>query len=90
MSVSIARRLHQGLHALPGMPPHTEAARLNARREPAHPAAGRRPGPAKDRRPGLAAGQRHGLASPDAHHARPPRVLVGWQTWLGQRFKGHV
>lgn len=61
----IAARLHKQLHRLPGMPPHSEAARRNqargSRRLPA-----RRPAP-----------HNH-----NAHHANPPRILVGWQNWI--------
>jgi hypothetical protein len=79
MSVSITQRLHEGLHALPGMPPHSEAAGRNQ-----HAGAGAvaRPGA------GRAGHWRPGLTSPDAHHSRPPRMLVGWQTWIGERFAG--
>jgi hypothetical protein len=74
MSASIAQRLHESLHALPGMPPHTEAARRNQNPGAHH--------------PGRRLGRRTGLVSPEAHHSRPPRILVGWQTWIGQRFAG--
>ena len=25
------------------------------------------------------------LRSPGGHHGRPPRLLAGWQAWLGRR-----
>ena len=78
MSASITQRLHESLHALPGMPPHSEAARRKQHADAHHPGPGA----------GLAVSRRPGLASPDAHHSRPPRVLVGWQTWIGERFTG--
>jgi len=59
MSATI-KRLHERLHELPGMPPHSEADRLN----------------------------RHAHHHHGGHHARPPRVLVAWQNWIGGLFAG--
>jgi hypothetical protein len=71
MLEQIGERVHEELHKLPGMPPHSEAARLNQNL-----GAGR-----------LAAHVHHpALRSPNAHHARPPRVLVAWQEWIGGLF----
>lgn len=42
MSIQLRRRLHDQLHRLPGMPSHSEAERLHARRGPAR--AHHRPG----------------------------------------------
>jgi hypothetical protein len=70
-----ARRLHEQLHRLPGMPPHADAARLNqnqaARRQPRRPAR---------------TGHHPSRPTPGAHHARPPRVLARWQEWIGGLF----
>ena len=76
----IAERLHEQLHKLPGVPPHSDAARLNqnlvARRLSEHNHGSH---PALD--------SRHlALRNPNAHHARPPRVLVAWQEWIGGVF----
>ena len=85
MSASITQRLHEGLHALPGMPAHSEAARRNQ-----HAGAGADAGAGAGAEPaaGPAGGRRSGLASPNAHHSRPPRVLAGWQTWIGEWLAG--
>lgn len=77
MSREIAERLHERLHDLPGMPPHSEADRLNHR-----PAIERRS--AHDHRQPTALSGRHpALRNPNAHHRRPPRVLAAWQNWIG-------
>lgn len=81
MSAPISERLHEHLHKLPGMPPHSEAARLNQNRH-AHNHHGRH-------RPALT-GHRPSLLNPDGHHARPPRVLVAWQNWIGGLFAGRA
>ncbi len=75
MTTPAARRLHERLHRLPGMPPHADAARLNQNRGARRPA----------RRPARA-GHHPSRPSPGAHHARPPRVLAGWQEWIGGLF----
>jgi hypothetical protein len=75
-------RLHDALHRLPGMPAHAETAGRNS-----NAAAGRlhrhslrsRPLPSRPLR-------NPPLRSPGAHHDRPPRVLAGWQAWIGHRF----
>jgi hypothetical protein len=83
MSTRLWQRLHDLLHKVPGMPPHADAQRLNsnaaARRlgRNVHGATGHRPS-LKNRRPSL--------RNPNAHHARPPRVLVSWQEWIGGLF----
>ena len=72
MSAPIAERLHEHLHKLPGMPPHSEADRLNQNQH-AHDHHG---------------GHHPSLSNPNGHHARPPRVLVAWQNWIGGLFAG--
>jgi hypothetical protein len=71
VSTPTARRLHEQLHRLPGMPPHANAARLNQNQ------AARRPPGRRPRRPARA-GHHPSRPNPGAHHARPPRVLAGW------------
>jgi hypothetical protein len=70
-------RMHNALHGLPGIPAHDQAAELNssdAARRLHHRSRPNRP---LRNRP---------LQNPAAHHRRPPRVLTGWQTWLGRLF----
>jgi hypothetical protein len=78
MSAPITKRLHEHLHKLPAMPPHSEADRLNqnlrARRLHADNHGGHHPS----------------LPNPNGHHARPPRVLVAWQNWIGSLFAGRA
>ena len=76
MLAQIAERLHEQMHKLPGMPPHSEAARLNQNlgdRRLSHPALD---------------GRHSALRNPNPHHGRPPRVLVSWQEWIGGLFAG--
>lgn len=75
MSAQIAGRLHEQMHKLPGMPPHSDAARLNHSRATKN--HGRHPAPA---------GHHPALRSPNPRHVRPPRVLVAWQEWIGGLF----
>jgi hypothetical protein len=81
MSAPISERLHEHLHKVPGMPRHAEAGRLNqnlhARRLHAHNHGEHRP---------VRAGHHPSLPNRDGHHARPPRVLVAWQNWIGSLF----
>lgn len=83
MPALISERLHERLHKLPGMPPHSGADRLNqnrhARRLNAHNHGGHRP---------ALTGHHPSLPNPNGHHARPPRVLVAWQNWIGGRLCG--
>ena len=85
MPAPISERLHEHLHKLPGMPPHSEADRLNqnrhARRPNAHNHSGHRP---------ALTGHHPSLPNPNGHHARPPRVLVAWQNWIGGLFAGRA
>ncbi len=69
---SVGAGVHDAMHRLPGMPDHARAAELNAQHHQR--SAGGRP---LDNRP---------LRNPDDSHERPPRLLAGWQAWLGQRF----
>jgi hypothetical protein len=81
MPARITERLHEHLHKLPGMPPHSEADRLNQN-------LGARPLSAahnRDRRPALP-GRHPALRNPNGHHARPQRVLVAWQNWIAGLF----
>jgi hypothetical protein len=75
-SKTAGARLHGALHRLPGMPAHARAAELNAN------AAARRlhHRPLRNR-----ALRNTPLRSPDGHHGRPPRLLAGWQAWIGRR-----
>ena len=73
---------HDAMHRLPGMPDHARAGELNAQQD------GRslrnrslRNQPLRNRPLG-----NRPMHNPDDHHGRPPRLLVGWQTWIGQRF----
>jgi hypothetical protein len=81
MSAPISERLHEHLHKLPGMPSHSEADRLNQNRH-AHTHHG-------GHRPALT-GHHPSLPNPNGHHARPPRVLVAWQNWIGGLFAGRA
>jgi hypothetical protein len=67
---------HDAMHRLPGMPPHARAAELNSHQH--RPLRNR---PLRNRplpnRP---------LRNPDSRNERPPRLLAGWQAWLGRRF----
>jgi hypothetical protein len=75
-SKAAGARLHDALHWLPGMPAHAQAAEQNAN------AAARR----LHHRPLRNRALRHTpLRSPGGHHGRPPRLLAGWQAWLGRR-----
>jgi hypothetical protein len=82
MRARIAQRLHAHVHRLPGMPPHSEADRLNqnsgARRLSTH---NHVHGPSL-------MGPHPALKGPSAHHARQPRILVGWQNWIAGLFAG--
>jgi hypothetical protein len=80
MSAPITERLHEHLHKMPGMPPHSEADGLNQNLH-AHNHGGHHPG---------LAGHHPSLPNPGGHHARPPRVLVAWQNWIGGLFAGRA
>jgi hypothetical protein len=74
-SKAIGARLHDVLHRLPGMPVHDQAAEPNANAaawQHSHP---------QHSHP-----QHSHLRNPHGHHKRQPRVLAGWQGWLGRRF----
>lgn len=81
---TMAEALHEHLHKLPGMPPHSEAERLNQNQ-----AAERLHAHNHDRHRALA-GHHPSLPNPNGHHARPPRVLVSWQNWIGGLFAGRA
>ena len=72
-------RLHEAMHRLPGMPAHDRAPALNS-----NATAQRRHGRSLPNRPLTSTP----LRNPGAHHGRPPRVLVSWQTWIARRL-GH-
>jgi hypothetical protein len=90
MATQLRDRLHGKMHEIPGMPPHSEAARLNA-----NPHARRGPNGERfadrsverlaDRR-SPAENRHHSPANRTARHTRPPRVLVSWQEWIGGLF----
>jgi hypothetical protein len=63
--------LHDWLHRLPGMPAHARADALNASAP-----RGLRNRPLRN----------SPLRNRDGHHERPPRLLAGWQAWIGRRF----
>lgn len=71
-SKKASTRMHDAVHQLPGMPAHDQAAELNS-----NAAAGRLHHRSLPNRP---------LRNPDGHHGRPPRVLAGWQAWIGRLF----
>jgi len=71
-SKAAGARLHDALHRLPGMPAHARAAELNAN--------------AAARRLHRRLLRNRPLRNPDGHHGRPPRVLGGWQAWIGGLF----
>jgi len=71
-SKAAGARLHDALHRLPGMPAHAQAAELNAN--------------AAARRLHRRLLRNRPLRNPDGHHGRPPRVLAGWQAWIGGLF----
>jgi hypothetical protein len=75
-SKTAGARLHDALHRLPGMPAHVQAGELNAN------AAARRLHHRPIRNRAL---RNTPLRSPDGHHGRPPRLLAGWQAWIGRR-----
>jgi hypothetical protein len=68
---TVSAGVHDAMHRLPGTPDHARAVELNTRQH--RPLRNR---PLRNRR----------LRNPDRHHERPPRVLAGWQAWIGQRF----
>ncbi|MGO9901795.1 MAG: hypothetical protein ACLP0J_19395 [Solirubrobacteraceae bacterium] len=80
MPAPITERLHEQLHKLPGMPPHSEADRLNQNLGARHLS-----GHNHSRHPALA-GRHPALRNRNGHHARPPRILVGWQNWIAGLF----
>jgi hypothetical protein len=70
-------RRRDALHRLPGIPAHDRAVELNSNdlaRRLHHRSLPNRP--LRSRR----------LQNPDGHHRPAPRVLTGWQTWLGRLF----
>jgi hypothetical protein len=76
-SKKVSERAHGALHRLPGMPAHDRAAELNSNRAAAarhHRQLANRP---VRNRPLQDLGRRPG---------RPPRVLPGWQAWIGRLF----
>jgi hypothetical protein len=75
MLAEIAKRLHEQMHKLPGMPSHSDAELLNRN-------LGARRLSAQMHGPYLVFKNRN------AHHGRPPRVLVAWQEWIGGLFTG--
>lgn len=74
-SKAVGARLHDALHRLPGMPAHARAAELNAN------ARARRLHHRPLRNRPL---RNTALRNPAGHHGRPPRLLAGWQAWLGR------
>jgi hypothetical protein len=80
LPAQVTTRLHERLHKLPGMPPHSDAARLNHN-------AGARRLPVRNHyvRPPAPSGTRPALTNRTSHHTRPPRVLAGWQEWTFDR-----
>ena len=69
---TVSERLHDQMHALPGVPEHGEAERLNHR--------GGRPVRPFQNRPLKGAQIDHG------REHREPRVLVGWQNAIARLF----
>ena len=66
--------LHDATHQVPGVPAHSE------NRPNEQPTSRRR-------------GKRPHLQGADGHHQtpqrnqKPPRVLIGWQTWIGEHIR---
>jgi hypothetical protein len=85
-SNAVGARLHDVLHRLPGMPAHAHATELNAnataRRLHHRPLRNR---PLRNRALQNWAPRNTPLGSPGGPHGRPPRLLPGWQAWLGRR-----
>lgn len=73
---SLRDRAHGWLHALPGVPDHTVAARLNHRGGLQGPHPSLPSLPFHNQSPRHNARPRH---TPVAWHGREPRVLIGWQ-----------
>jgi hypothetical protein len=63
---------HDAMHRVPGMPDHARATELNARHHR----------PVRNQPPG-----NRPIHNPGSRHGRAPRVLAGWQAWIGQRFR---
>lgn len=62
--------LHDATHLVPGVPTHSDT-----------------PATHRPHRTGVNPrhNKSHHLQNPNRHHQTPPRVLVTWQTWIGQR-----
>jgi hypothetical protein len=79
---------HDAMHRLPGMPDHARAGELNAQQD--HRSLRNRPlrnrslanRPLRNRPLGNLP-----MHNPDGRHGRQARLLAGWQTWIGQRFR---
>ncbi|WP_147404257.1 hypothetical protein [Nocardia panacis] len=93
-SESIIDRLHLAMHRLPGMPDHERAPDRNSNRA-GRVRALRWNSAGRDRAARwnhtvnesacVRAARWNSNAVAERVHARPPRVLVGWQTWIGDR-----
>jgi hypothetical protein len=87
-----ADRLHDAMHRIPLVPAHERATERAAGRDEVNTAARERATRWND---GLNAAARQraarwnsnarGRAIAHRAHARPPRVLAGWQAWIGGR-----
>jgi hypothetical protein len=68
---SLPERLHEGMHRIPGVPAHSEAARANHR----------------GRLPHQSLQKRSLRKNPPINHSRKePKVLVGWQNAIARFF----
>jgi hypothetical protein len=74
-SKAVGARPYDALHRPPGMPAHAQAAERNAN------AAARRLHHRPFRHRALRTTPLRSLGS---HHGRLPRLLAGWQAWLGR------
>jgi len=80
---SLGDRFHEAMHRLPGVPDHDDAYERNGNRS------GRlralRWNTALNEAGRARAARWNSNAFATQRHARPPRVLVSWQTWIGNR-----
>jgi hypothetical protein len=68
---SLVKRLHEGMHRIPGVPAHSEAARVNHRSGLPHRSLQKRP---LKKNPRI------------DHRLREPKVLIGWQNAIARFF----
>jgi len=74
---TVAKALHEAMHRVPGVPEHQDYS-------PGHQGTTGH-GQSLQHRPLQGRGARRHQGSAPGHH-QPPRVLVGWQNWIGGLF----